>query len=117
MVIKALTGIIPSLLIRDEGAYFLYSQGGAMGAVLAVVSFLVLALAAFVLVLWTIMPFSVFGLKRLLRQCINEQKKTNTLLQEMMERGEADTGPSRKAPSGEEALHEILPLDDEPRDF
>ena len=41
---------------------------------------LVLALAAlFVLVLWVLLPFAVFGSKPLLRELIAQQKQTNEL--------------------------------------
>lgn len=38
-----------------------------------------------ILVLWIAMPFSVFGVKGLLRKSIEEQEKTNRLLGELIE--------------------------------
>lgn len=34
----------------------------------------------FIAVLWIVLPFAVFGLKRLVRECIEQQRKTNELL-------------------------------------
>ncbi len=110
VVIKALSNIMPALWTHDQGAYFLYSQGESIPVLLTIFVFFVLALGALVFVLWIIMPFSVFGLKRLLRQCIAEQKKTNALLEKMME-----TNGERVV--RERDLPEIKTIDDEPRDF
>jgi hypothetical protein len=41
--------------------------------------------AAAILVLWIIMPFSVFGTKELLKKSIAEQEKTNRLLRSLLE--------------------------------
>lgn len=38
-----------------------------------------------ILVLWIAMPFSVFGLKSLLKKSIEEQEKTNRLLRTIIE--------------------------------
>lgn len=38
-------------------------------------------LAVVVLVLWILMPFAVFGSRRLLRALLSEQQRTNTLLE------------------------------------
>ena len=38
-----------------------------------------------ILVLWIAMPFSVFGVKGLLRKSIEEQEKTNRLLSDLVE--------------------------------
>ena len=55
---------------------------------LALAIFVFAALAVF-LVLWIAVPFAVFGIKDLLRESIEEQKKTNRLL-------ESATGRARK---------------------
>ncbi len=38
-----------------------------------------------ILVLWIAMPFSVFGVKGLMRRSIEEQERTNRLLSELIE--------------------------------
>ena len=44
----------------------------------------------FILVLiWIALPFSVFGVKDLLREIVEEQKKTNELLKDLLKTGEA----------------------------
>lgn len=40
--------------------------------------------AVFIAVLWIALPFAVFGLKPLLRALLDEQKRTNDLLQKRM---------------------------------
>lgn len=47
--------------------------------------YLVLVLVGFVLaVLWICLPFAVFGIKDLARVLIEEQRKTNDLLQKLL---------------------------------
>lgn len=41
---------------------------------------------AVLVVLWIALPFSVFGMKDLVRRSIEEQKKTNRLLEALLER-------------------------------
>ncbi|HHL40690.1 MAG TPA: hypothetical protein ENJ37_09310 [Deltaproteobacteria bacterium] len=57
----------------------------------AFVIFLCVALAA-LFVLWLVLPFSVFGVKDLLRELIAEQKKTNELLKAVIEDSEKEQG-------------------------
>lgn len=38
-----------------------------------------------ILILWIVMPFSVFGLKDLIKKSIEEQEKTNRLLQSLID--------------------------------
>lgn len=39
------------------------------------------------LALWIALPFSIFGIKDLLREMVEEQKKTNGLLKELLKVG------------------------------
>jgi len=57
-----------------------------------------------ILVLWIAMPFSVFGVKGLLRKSIEEQEKTNRLLSDLVEtlKLKEKTPPAEKS-SGEGA--------------
>ena len=41
--------------------------------------------AGAIIVLWVIMPFSIFGTKELLKKSIAEQEKTNRLLRSLLE--------------------------------
>lgn len=43
-----------------------------------------------ILVLWIAMPFSVFGVKAILKKSIDEQAETNRLLRSMIESRRAD---------------------------
>ena len=50
---------------------------------------LLFLLLFFILVLiWIVLPFAVFGIKDLLREIIEEQKKTNELLKDLLKAGE-----------------------------
>ncbi|MEJ8846367.1 hypothetical protein [Variovorax rhizosphaerae] len=40
-------------------------------------------------ILWICMPFAIFGTKPLLRELLAEQKKTNKLLQDQVDRAKA----------------------------
>lgn len=53
---------------------------GAMDAIGFGVLIAGLLLALVLAVLWTLMPFAIFGTKDLLRELIREQKKTNEIL-------------------------------------
>lgn len=57
--------------------------GMAAGTLVVVVIFGVV-----LMVVWTILPFAVIGIKPLLRQLLAEQRRTNELLQAMSERSE-----------------------------
>ncbi|MFQ5737225.1 MAG: hypothetical protein ACE5GY_10270 [Thermodesulfobacteriota bacterium] len=46
--------------------------------------FLIVAVGA-ILVLWVAMPFSVFGMKGLLKRSVEEQEETNRLLRSILE--------------------------------
>lgn len=37
----------------------------------------------FILALWVVLPFAVFGLKGLVRECLEQQRKTNELLAQL----------------------------------
>lgn len=51
-------------------------------------AYAVLIAAAFIIaVLWVILPFAVFGIKPLAREIIEQQKKTNELLQDLVNSG------------------------------
>ena len=62
-------------------------QMGAMGR-----SGVVLALLAIVVgVLWTLLPFAVFGIKALAKSLISEQKRTNELLSQLVTHNKSDS--------------------------
>lgn len=52
--------------------------------IIAFVIFILVSIGT-VLVLWIAMPFSVFGVKGLLRRLIEEQEKTNALIRVLIE--------------------------------
>ena len=47
--------------------------------------FFILLSIAVILALWVAMPFSVFGIKGLMKKSIEEQEKTNRLLSELLD--------------------------------
>lgn len=60
-----------------------------------------------ILVLWMAMPFSVFGVKRLLKKTIEEQEKTNRLLKAMLEKMHEEPAlkEEHETPEKREDLH------------
>ncbi|MFQ5427821.1 MAG: hypothetical protein ACE5EZ_02460 [Thermodesulfobacteriota bacterium] len=110
VVINVLFNIVPAIWTSDQGSYFLYSQGEKIPLFIAIFFFFILFLAAIVLVLWIAMPLSIFTMKKLLKECVAEQKKTNTLIKKMMEAEQSRVIQERDLP-------EIRPIKDEPRDF
>lgn len=52
--------------------------------------------AGTVLVLWVVMPFSVFSLKRLMEKSLKEQEKTNRLLRSILETNLYREGPYKE---------------------
>jgi len=105
-MINSFFNIVPALWTSDQGSYFLYSHSDKVPTLIVIFLFVLFILAALVLVLWIAMPFSVFAIKRQLKRSVMEQKKTNTLLQELLD----DKGVREKnAPP--------VTVKDEPRDF
>jgi hypothetical protein len=54
------------------------------GLLVALVIFFLLSMGV-IMVLWMALPFSVFGIKDLIRQCLKEQKETNEILKSIVE--------------------------------
>ncbi len=106
-MIESLSNIMPAVWTSDQGSYFLYSHSDKIPTLLLIFFFTILILAALVLVLWIAMPFSVFSMKRELKHCVIEQKKTNTLLQKLLE----------EKSEGAKSASKTVPLKEEPRDF
>lgn len=59
-------------------------MGSSIIIIAAAVIFILACIGA-VLVLWIAMPFSLFGLKGLLKRVIEEQERTNSLLSSLLE--------------------------------
>lgn len=57
---------------------------GAFGIVFILLVFVLIAI-------WMVVPFSVFGIKDLIREAIEEQKKTNELLKNLIKEKEEDS--------------------------
>jgi len=57
---------------------------GAFGIVFILLAFVLIAI-------WMVVPFSVFGIKDLIREAIEEQKKTNELLKNLIKEKEEDS--------------------------
>lgn len=68
-------------------------SGTAFGATIMLVLMLFGILVA---ILWVLMPFAIFGTKDLLRTLIQEQKRTNELLQTQvnLQQAQADRSPT-----------------------
>jgi hypothetical protein len=58
--------------------------GFPAGLLVALVIFFLISIGV-IMVLWMALPFSVFGIKDLIRQCLKEQKETNEILKRIVE--------------------------------
>jgi hypothetical protein len=70
---------------------------GALAVFVAALIFIAVSIGV-LLILWIALPFSVFGLKGLIRDMIEEQEKTNRLLDELLRalRDKEKPGPAEK---------------------
>ena len=62
-------------------------------AMMGAFGLLFLLLLFILIIIWIALPFSVFGIKELVREAIEEQKKTNELLKDIL---------GKKPPAGTE---------------
>ncbi|MBZ0220731.1 MAG: hypothetical protein K8I01_09905 [Candidatus Methylomirabilis sp.] len=71
---------------------------GAFTFFIAALIFIAVSIGV-LLILWIAMPFSVFGLKGLVRNMVEEQEKTNRLLGELITalRDKEKPGPAEKS--------------------
>ncbi|MBI3398435.1 MAG: hypothetical protein HY026_04285 [Deltaproteobacteria bacterium] len=63
------------------------SAGHIISAMMGAFGILFFLLLFVLLILWIILPFSIFGIKDLLREAIEEQKKTNEILKDILKAG------------------------------
>lgn len=61
--------------------------------IIAALVIFILTAAGVVLVLWIAMPFSMFGVKAHLRKMVEEQEKTNRLLEALVDSAARDRAP------------------------
>lgn len=76
-----------------------------MFAAFAAVFIFFAAAAGVMVILWIVLPFSVFGTKGLLRRLIEEQEKTNALLKGLLG-ARKETGAEEGAPENREGKKE-----------
>lgn len=75
-----------------------YLDNPAFTVLLSFGFFMLLSIAV-ILALWVALPFSVFGIKGLMKRSIEEQERTNRLLAELLEAMKsAKTGVDTAAP-------------------
>jgi hypothetical protein len=55
-------------------------------SMIAVIGFFFFILLIIFILLWVILPFSIFGMKGLVREVIEEQQKTNKLLKTLLQK-------------------------------
>lgn len=83
-------------------------EGGVPAGILVALAIFFLLSMGVLVVLWIALPFSVFGLKDLVRQCLKEQKETREILKAIYEReftGEL-SGESREKTEGTDSADE-----------
>ena len=64
------------------------NTGHILPAMMGAFGLLFFLLLFILLILWVALPFSIFGIKDLIREAIEEQKKTNELLQRLLKEKE-----------------------------
>ena len=64
------------------------NTGHILPAMMGAFGLLFFLLLVILLILWVALPFSIFRIKDLIREAIEEQKKTNELLQRLLEEKE-----------------------------
>lgn len=69
-------------------------EGTIFTAMIGAMGVLLILLGVAGLILWIVLPFSVFGIKGLIKEAIGEQKRTNELLREILYRYEGEEGKS-----------------------
>ena len=69
------------------------NTGNIIPAIMGAFGLLFLLLLFILIIIWIALPFSVFGIKELVREAIDEQKKTNELLKDIL---------GKKPPAGTE---------------
>ncbi|MEK6540392.1 MAG: hypothetical protein AABZ21_07150 [Deltaproteobacteria bacterium] len=69
------------------------NTGNIIPAMMGAFGLLFLLLLFILIIIWIALPFSVFGIKELVREAIEEQKKTNELLKDIL---------GKKPPAGAE---------------
>ena len=69
------------------------NTGNIIPAMMGAFGLLFLLLLFILIIIWIALPFSVFGIKELVREAIDEQKKTNELLKDIL---------GKKPPAGTE---------------
>lgn len=76
---------------------------GAFGLVFILLIFILLAI-------WIALPFSIFGIKDLIREAIEEQKKTNELLKKLLDKKSGVSSlPPNVSTGGQESEEETKP--------
>lgn len=69
-------------------------EGTIFTAMIGAMGVLLILLGVAGLILWIVLPFSVFGIKGLIKEAIQEQKRTNELLKEILYRYKGEEGKS-----------------------
>ena len=64
------------------------NTGHILPAMMGAFGLLFFLLLVILLILWVALPFSIFGIKDLIREAIEEQKRTNELLQRLLKEKE-----------------------------
>jgi len=68
------------------GPYVMGPYEGPFVTLLGILFVLIILFTVIVLVLWIALPFSVFGVKGLLKKAVKEQEKTNEYLRRLVEK-------------------------------
>ncbi|MBI5681718.1 MAG: hypothetical protein HZC45_00845 [Deltaproteobacteria bacterium] len=73
------------------------SEGSMAAAFMGAFGLFIIFVSIVLLVVWTILPFYIFGMKGIMKEILEEQKRTNEFLKDMLYRKiAADTVKSQE---------------------
>ncbi len=64
----------------------IFGDQAAAASLIGTVALFIFFCMVVLLIVWIVLPFSIFGLKSLLKQAVSEQKQTNELLRALLEK-------------------------------
>jgi len=79
------------------------NEGGMAAAFMGAFGLFIIFVTLILLVVWTILPFYIFGIKGMIKEVLAEQKKTNELLKDMFYRKTASDSSVREEQKKETA--------------
>lgn len=60
------------------------NEGGMAAAFMGAFGLFIIIVSIVLLIVWTVLPFYIFGIKGIMREILEQQKKTNEFLKDMV---------------------------------